>query len=159
MQPASGVAGSFGQTVLTTEIPSFQAGLIAFLFIFVLMGIMYYILRSEKNKTIPELGPIGSRGIVRIGNPLSSSEAAYVGIVTMVALELLLDVLIVVNAFQGMGSIALGTMLAGASFLAAVILAMYRSTFMSEAFMRKPRLELITANLSKESSSESAKHD
>jgi len=149
MELVSGVLGTFSQRALITEIPSFEAGLVAFLFAFLLMGIMYYVLRSDRNKTMPQLSPLGPKDIVRLGNPLSSSDAAYVGIVTMVILELLLDVLIVLSALQGMGSIAVGTMLAVAVFLAAAILAVYRSTYMSEAFMRKPRLELVAANLSK----------
>jgi len=63
------------------------------------------------------------------------------------------------SALQGMGSIALGTMLAVAAFLAAVILAVYRSTYMSEAFTRKPRLELVAASLSKKEVGEGEGHD
>ena len=148
MELVNGVLGTFSQRALITEIPSFEAGLVAFLFVFLLMGIMYYILRSDRNKTMPQLSPLGPKDIVRLGNPLSSSDAAYIGIVTMGILELLLDALIVLSALQGMGSIALGTMLAVAAFLAAIIFAAYRSTFMSEAFTRKPRLELVAANLS-----------
>ena len=148
MGPVGEALGIFSQTVLITEIPSFEAGLVAFLFVFLLMGIMYYVLRSDRNKTMPQLSPLGPKDIVRLGNPLSSSDAAYIGIVTMGILELLLDALIVLSALQGMGSIALGTMLAMAAFLAAIIFAAYRSTFMSEAFTRKPRLELVAANLS-----------
>jgi len=143
--------GAFGKTALVIEIPSFDAGLIAFLFIFLLMGIMYLILKSDKDKAMPQLSPLGPKETAKIGNPLSSSDAAYVGITTLVILELVLDALIVVSVLQGMGSIAVGTMLAIATFLAAAILAAYRSTFMSESFMRKPRLEQVAANLSKKS--------
>ena len=145
----NGLLGAFGKTALVTEIPSFDAGLVAFLFIFLLMGIMYYVLRSERNKAMPQLSPLGPKDTVRLGNPLSSSDAAYVGITTLVILELVLDVLIVVSVLQGMGSIAVGTMLALATFLAAAILAVYRSTFMSDSFTRKPRLEQVAASLSK----------
>jgi len=51
--------------------------------------------------------------------------------------------LVVVGVLQGMGSIAIGTMLALAAFIAAALLGVYRSAFMSEAFIRKPRLETI----------------
>ena len=159
MEPVGEVLRIFSQTVLITEIPSFEAGLVAFLFVFLLMGIMYCVLRSDRDKTMPQLSPLGPRDTVRLGNPLASSDAAYIGIVTMVILELLLDALIVLSALQGMGSIALGTMLAVAAFLAAVILAVYRSTYMSEAFMRKPRLELVAASLSKKEVGEGEGHD
>jgi len=96
--------------------------------------------------------------MARLENPLSSSDAAYIGMTTLVILELALDALIVVSALQGMGSIALGTMLALATFLAAAILAVYRSTYMSEAFTRKPRLELVAANLLKKAN-EDEEHD
>jgi hypothetical protein len=56
--------------------------------------------------------------------------------------------LVIAGAIQGIGSIAIGTMLALASFIAAAILAVYRSTYMSDAFMRKPRLELVASSLS-----------
>ena len=159
MEPVGEVLRIFSQTVLITEIPSFEAGLVAFLFVFLLMGIMYCVLRSDRDKTMPQLSPLGPRDTVRLGNPLASSDAAYIGIVTMVILELLLDALIVLSALQGMGSIALGTMLAVAAFLAAVILAVYRSTYMSEAFTRKPRLELVAASLSKKEVGEGEDHD
>jgi len=159
MEPVGEVLRIFSQTVLITEIPSFEAGLVAFLFVFLLMGIMYCVLRSDRDKTMPQLSPLGPRDTVRLGNPLASSDAAYIGIVTMVILELLLDALIVLSALQGMGSIALGTMLAVAAFLAAVILAVYRSTYMSEAFTRKPRLELVAASLSKKEVGEGEGHD
>jgi len=154
----NGLLGVFGKTALVTEIPSFDAGLIAFLLIFLLMGIMYYVLRSDRDKIMPQLSPLGPKDMAKLENPLSSSDAAYVGIITLVILELVLDVLIVVSVLQGMGSIAVGTMLALASFLAAGILAVYKSTFMSESFMRKPRLEHVAANLSKKSG-ESEEHD
>jgi hypothetical protein len=150
--------GAFSKTALVTEIPSFDAGLIAFLLVFLLMGVMYYVLRSDRNKVMPQLSPLGPKDVARLENPLSSSDAAYIGITMLVILELALDSLIVVSVLQGMGSIAVGTMLALATFLAAAILAVYRSTFMSEAFMRKPRLELVAASLSKKSS-EGEKHD
>jgi hypothetical protein len=76
----------------------------------------------------------------------------------LVILELVLDVLIVVSVLQGMGSIAVGTMLALATFLAAAILAVYRSTFMSDSFTRKPRLEQVAASLSKKAG-EGEEHD
>jgi hypothetical protein len=144
-----GLLGAFGKTALVTEIPSFDAGLVAFLFIFLLMGIMYFILRSDRDKVMPQLSSLGPKDVARLDNPLSSSDAAYVGITTLVILELVLDVLIVVSVLQGMGSIAVGTMLALATFLAAAILAAYRSTFMSDSFTRKPRLEQVAASLSK----------
>jgi hypothetical protein len=145
----NGLLGAFGKTALVTEIPSFDAGLVAFLFIFLLMGIMYFILRSDRDKIMPQLSPLGPKDVAKLDNPLSSSDAAYVGITTLVILELVLDVLIVVSVLQGMGSIAVGTMLALATFLAAAILAVYRSTFMSDSFTRKPRLEQVAASLSK----------
>jgi hypothetical protein len=132
------------------EIPSFVAGLIAFLFVFMLMGIMFFVLRGERDKTIPPLNTVGPTDVVKFENTLSSSDAPFLAIVTLVTLELVLDALIVVSALQGMGSIALGTMLAFATFLAAAILAVYRSGFMTEAFARKPRLEKIAAGFSEE---------
>jgi len=147
----NGPLGAFGKTALVIEIPSFDAGLIAFLLIFLLMGIMYFVLRSDRDKVMPQLSTLGPKDMAKLDNPLSSSDAAYVGITTLVILELLLDALIVVSVLQGMGSIAVGTMLAIATFLAAAILAVYRSTFMSESFMRKPRLEHVAASLSKKS--------
>jgi hypothetical protein len=146
----SGPSGISSQMGLVTAIPSFDAGLIAFLLVFLLMGIMFYVLRTEKNKTLPPLNPLGPREIVRFENPLSKSDAPYLAIITLVTLELVLDALIVVSVLQGMGSVAVGTMLAIASFLAAAILAVYRSAFMSEAFTRKPRLEIVAASLFKE---------
>jgi hypothetical protein len=146
---ADGTLGAFGKTALVTEIPSFDAGLIAFVFIFLLMGIMYFVLKSDRDKVMPQLSPLGPKDVAKLDNPLSTSDAAYVGVITLVILELILDVLIVVSVLQGMGSIAVGTMLAFAAFLAAAILAVYRSTFMSDSFTRKPRLEHVAANLSK----------
>lgn len=150
MESANNIlSGDFGKTALVTEIPSFEAGLIAFLFVFLLMGIMYYVLRSDRDKMMPQLSPLGPRDTVKLENPLSSSDAAYIGIVTLVITELGLDALIVVSVLQGMGSIAVGTMLAIAAFVAAAILTVYRSTFMTEAFTRKPRLEHVAARLSR----------
>jgi len=144
-----GPSGVSNQTALITEIPSFEAGLIAFLFVFLLMGITFYVLRTERNKKVPQLNPLGPRETVRLENPLSSSDAPYLAVVTLVILELVLDALIVVSVLQGIGSVAVGTMLAIASFLAAAILAVYRSTYMSDAFTRKPRLEIVAASLFK----------
>ena len=149
--------GAF-KTALVTEIPSFEAGLIAFLFVFLLMAIMYYVLRSDRDKMMPQLNPLGPKDMAKLENPLSSSDAAYIGIITLVILELVLDALIVVSVLQGMGSVAVGTMLALAAFLAAAILAVYKSTFMSEAFTRKRRLELVAASLLKKAS-EGEEHD
>ena len=135
-------------TFLVIEISSYEAGVIAFLFLFSLMGIMFYILRTERDKTIPALNPLGPNDIVRVENPLSNSDAPYLAIITLVVLELILDGLIVVGVFQGTGAVAVGTMLAFAAFLAAAILVIYRSTFMDEAFTRKPRLEVVAAGFS-----------
>jgi hypothetical protein len=154
----NGPLEAFGKTALVIEIPSFDAGLIAFFFIFLLMGIMYFVLRSDRDKVMPQLSPLGPKDVAKVDNPLSSSDAAFVGIITLVILELALDVLIIVSVLQGMGSIAVGTMLAMATFLAAAILAVYRSTFMTDSFMRKPRLERVAANLSKKPS-EGEEHD
>jgi len=154
----NGLLGAFGKTALVTELPSFDAGLVAFLFIFLLMGIMFFILRSDRDKMMPQLSPLGPKDVAKLDNPLSSSDAAYVGITTLVILELVLDVLIVVSVLQAMGSIAVGTMLALATFLAAAILAVYRSTFMSDSFTRKPRLEQVAASLSKKAG-EGEEHD
>jgi hypothetical protein len=146
------------QTALVTEMPSFEAGLIAFLLFFLLMGIMFYVLRTERGKRAPPSEPLGPSEMVRRENPLSNSDAPFLGIVTLVILELVLDALIVVSVLQGMGSTAVGTMLAVAVFVAAAILAVYSSTFMEEAFTRKPRLEVVAANLS-EKIRESEEHD
>lgn len=125
------------------EIPSYVAGLVAFLLIFLLMKIMSLILRAERGKTIPQLSPLGPAEVARFENPLSSSDAPYLALVTLVSFEIILDFLIVVGALQGMSSVALGTMLAIAAFLAATILGVYRDAFMSDMFTRKPRLERI----------------
>lgn len=130
---------------LLIEIPSYVAGLIAFLFILLLMGIMFLVLRTEKSKTIPPLNRLGPADVVGFENPLHSSDAPYLAIITLVSFEIVLDILIVAGALQGMGSITIGTMLAVAAFLAAAILAVYRDSFMSDVFTRKPRLESIAA--------------
>ncbi len=142
-----GSRGLSNPIALVIEIPSFEAGLVAFLFLFLVMGIMFYVLRMERDKTMPLLDPLGPNDIVRRENPLSSSDAPFLAIVTLVILELVLDALIVVSVFQGTGSTAIGMMLAFAAFLAAAILAVYRSTFMNDAFTRKPRLERVAATL------------
>jgi len=126
------------------EVPSYAAGLFAFLLVFLLMGIMFLVLKAERDKTIPPLN-LGPTDVAKFENPLSSSDAPYLAIITLVTLELVLNALIVVNALQGAGSIAIGTMLAFGTFVAAAILEVYRSSFMSDAFTRKPRLETITA--------------
>jgi len=136
-------------TVLA-EIPSFEAGPIAFLFVFLLMGIMFLILRTERNKTMPGVNQLGPAETATFENPLSLSDTPYVAITTLVVLELILNFLIVASALQGVGSIAIGTMLAIVTFLAAVILVVYRSAFMSDDFTRKPRLEDISARLVEE---------
>jgi hypothetical protein len=130
---------------LLIEIPSYVAGLIAFLCIFLLLGIMFVVLRTEKGRTFPSLNRLGPTDRAVVRNPLSSSDAPYFAIVTLVAFEVVLDVLIIVAAFQGMSSITIGTMLALAAFLAAAILSVYRDAFMSYVFMRRPRLESIAA--------------
>jgi hypothetical protein len=121
------------------------------------MAIMFYVLRTERNKTPPPSNSLGPHDIVRLENPLSASDAPYLAIITLVLLELVLDALIVVSVLQGMGSIAVGTMLAFAAFIAAAILAIYRSTYMSDAFTRKPRLETVATSLS--STLEGEQHD
>mgnify|MGYP001044478976 CR=1 FL=1 len=140
-------SGFSRQTALVTEIPSFEAGLVAFLIVFVLMGIMFYILRTERDKTIPPLKTLGPTDTVRFEGALSRSDAPYVAIMTLVMLELILDALIVVSVVEGMGSTSIGTMLAFAAFLAAAILAVYRSAYMGDAFTRKRRLEIVSASL------------
>ncbi len=132
---------------MAIEIPSFEVGIIAFIFAFLLMWIMFHVLKTEKEKTMPTLNPLGPSDISRLENPLSISDAPFLAIVTLVTLELILDALIVASVLQGVGSIAVGTMLAVAAFLAAAIIEVYRSAFMSESFTRKPRLEKIAANL------------
>ena len=132
------------------EIPSFVAGLLAFLFIFALMGIMFFVLREDRDRTVPMLDTIGPYEVVKSENVLARSDAPFLAIVTLVAVELIVDALIVVGALQGAGSYLIGTMLAIATFLAAAVLAVYRSSFMCDAFLRKPRLERIAARLSEE---------
>ena len=143
----NGLSGVSSQIALVTEIPSFEAGLIAFLFVFLLMGMMFYVLRTERQKTVPAMNPLGPAETARFENPLSRSDAPFLAMVTLVIFELVLDALIVVSALQGMGSVAIGTMLAVAAFLAAAILIVYRDAYMSEAFTRKPRLEVVAARL------------
>jgi hypothetical protein len=128
------------------EIPSFVGGLIAFLFVFLLMGVMFFVLREERDKTIPPLSTVGPSDVVEFENTLISSDAPFLAIITLATLELVLDALIVVSALQGAGSITIGTMLALATFVAAAILGVYRSGFMREAFTRKPRLEKVAAS-------------
>jgi len=154
----NGLSGTANGTVLAIEIPSFEAGLVAFLMLFLIMGIMFYVLRTDRGKIIPKLNPLGPNDMVRSENPLSVSDAPFLAIITLVILELVLDALIVISAVQGMGSAAVGAMLALAAFIAAGILAVYRSTFMDDAFTRKPRLEIVSANLF-ERSSEGEKPD
>lgn len=140
-----GPSGVLDPIILTVEIPSYQAGVIAFCIVFLLMAVMFSVLRSERTKSIPPLNRLGPTDVVILRNPLSSSDAPYLAVITLVVLEVALDALIVLTALQGAGSIAIGTMLALATFLAAVILAVYRSTFMDDSFTRKPRLESIAA--------------
>ena len=132
------------------EIPSFVAGLLAFLFVFALMGVMFFVLREDRDRTIPLLDTVGPTDVAKYENPLARSDAPFLAIVTLVAIELIVDALIVVSALQGAGSFLIGTMFAIATFLAAAILAVYRSGFMDDAFLRKPRLERIAARLSEE---------
>jgi hypothetical protein len=151
MEPLiNGPCRALAKTALVTEIPSFEAGLVAFVFIFLLMGIMFYLLRTERTKTMPHLSALGPRDTVTFENPMSNSDAPYFAVITLVVLELAFDVLIVVSVLQGMGSVAVGMMLAVASFLAAAILAVYRTAYMKEAFTRKPRLETVAASLFKD---------
>jgi ABC-type antimicrobial peptide transport system permease subunit len=138
------------------EIPSFVAGLIAFLFVFLLTGIMFFVLREERDKTIPPLNIVGPTDVARLEPVLTSSDAPFLAIVTLITLEITLDALIVVSVLQGMGSTAVGTMLAVATFLAAAILEIYRSSFMGEAFLRKRRLEIIATNLFEENDMDDA---
>jgi hypothetical protein len=140
------------------EIPSFVAGLIAFFLVFLLMGIMFFVLREERDKTIPPLNTVGPTDVAKQEPLLTSSDAPFLAIITLVTLEIVLDALTVVSVMQGMGSVAVGTMLAVATFLAAAILAVYRSSFMGDAFLRKPRLETIANNLFEEPSLDDA-HD
>lgn len=154
----SGLSVAASQIVLVTEIPSFEAGLIAFLFVFLLVGMMFYVLRTERDKTIPAMNALSRTETARFENPLSRSDAPFLAMVTLVILELALDALIVVSALQGMGSVAIGTMLALAVFLAAAILVVYRDAYMSEAFTRKPRLEVVASRLL-EDADEGEDHD
>jgi hypothetical protein len=132
------------------EIPSFIAGLLAFLFIFALMGIMFFILREDRDRTVPILDTVGPYDVVKSENLLARSDAPFLAIITLVVMELIVDTLIVVSTLQGAGTYLIGTMLAIATFLAATILAVYRSSFMGDAFLRRPRLEKIAARLSEE---------
>jgi hypothetical protein len=132
------------------EIPSFIAGLLAFLFIFALMGIMFFILREDRDRSVPTLDTVGPYDVVKSENLLARSDAPFLAIVTLVAMELIVDTLIVVSTLQGAGTYLIGTMLAIATFLAAAILTVYRSSFMGDAFLRRPRLERIAAHLSEE---------
>ncbi len=140
------------------EIPSYVAGLIAFSIVFLLMSVMFFVLRGERDKIVPPLKTLGPTDVVEIDNVLAKTEAPFLAIVTLVTIELALDTLIVVSALQGMGSVATGTMLAIAVFLAAAIVAVYRSVFMSDAFTRRPRLEKIAARQF-QPSDEGAAHD
>ena len=130
---------------LLIEIPSYVAGLIAFLFVLLLMGIMFLLLRTERGKTIPPLNRLGPADRAVFENPLSSSDAPYFAMITLAVFEIVLDVLIIVGALQGMSSTVIGTMLALAAFLAAAILSVYRDAFMSDLLIRKPRLESMAA--------------
>ncbi len=141
---------TLGSIALATEIPSYGAGLLAFLFVFILMGIMFYVLRAERDKQILVAKPLGPTDTVNFENPLSRSDAPFLAMVTLVILELALDALIVLSAFWGMGSVGIGTMLALAAFLAAAILLVYRDAYMRESYTRKPRLEIIAAHLLEE---------
>jgi hypothetical protein len=132
------------------EIPSFIAGLLAFLFIFALMGIMFFILREDRDRTVPILDTVGPYDVVKSENLLARSDAPFLAIITLVVMELIVDALIFVSTLQGAGTYLIGTMLAIATFLAATILAVYRSSFMGDAFLRRPRLEKIAARLSEE---------
>jgi hypothetical protein len=132
------------------KIPSFLAGLVAFLFAFGLMGVMFFILREERDRQMPLLDTVGPTDVIKLENTATSSDAPYLAIVTLVLLELVADGLIVVSVEEGAGSIMIGTMLAIAAFLAAAILSVYRSNFMGEAFLRKTRLERIATQLHNE---------
>jgi hypothetical protein len=132
------------------EIPSFDAGLVAFAAAFLLMGVMFFVLREERDRAIPLLGTIGPSDVARFETTPKLADAPFLAIVTLVIIELIVDALIVVTVLQGAGTFATGTMLALAALLAAAILTVYRSNFMSEAFLRKPRLEKIAARLVEE---------
>ena len=146
----NGHRSTLSSVTLAAEIPSFEAGLLAFLFVFILMGIMFYVLRSERDKQILVANPLGPSDTVSFENPLSRSDAPFLAIMTLVILELAVDALTVISAFRGMGSAGIGTMLAIAAFLAAAILWVYRDAYMSESYTRKPRLEIIAAQLLEE---------
>jgi len=133
------------------EIPSFVAGLIAFLFVFVLMGLMFFVLREERDWAMPPMmNTVGPTDVAKSENAFASSDAPFLAIVTLVSIEIILAAMIVVSTLLGSGSFFIGTMLGIATFLAAAILAVYRRSFMDEAFLRKPRLERISARLSEE---------
>ena len=132
------------------EIPSFVAGLLAFFFVFALLGVMFFVLREDRDRTLPLLKTIGPTDIAKSDNELALSEAPFLAIVTLVAIELIVDALIVVSALQEPGSFQIGTMFAIATFLAAAILGVYSSSFMGDAFLRKTRLEIIAARLSED---------
>jgi hypothetical protein len=117
---------------------------------------MFFVLREERDKTIPPLNIVGPTDVARLEPVLTSSDAPFLAIVTLITLEITLDALIVVSVLQGMGSTAVGTMLAVATFLAAAILEVYRSSFMGEAFLRKRRLEIIATNLFEENDMDDA---
>jgi len=134
-----------GAGYLLLEIPSFAAGLIAFVFVFLLMGVMFFVLREERDRTMPSLNAVGPTDMAKSENVFASLDAPFLAVVTLVILEIVVDAVIVVSVLQGAGPFATGTMLAIATFLAAAILAVYRNSFMSDAFVRKPRLEKIAA--------------
>ncbi len=114
------------------------------------MGIMFFVLREDRDRTMPLLDTVGPFDVAKSEGTPERSDAPFLAIITLVVTELIVDALIVVNALQGAGSFLIGTMFAIATFLAAAILAVYRSSFMNDAFVRKPRLERIAARLSEE---------
>ena len=130
---------------LLLEIPSFLAGLVAFSLVFVLMGVMFFVLREDRDRTMPQLPTIGPADVAKIEGASTARDAPFVAIVTLVAFELVIDVLTVLSVIQGTGSFTIGTMLAIGVFIAAAILAVYRSNFARDAFLRKPRLEIIAS--------------
>ena len=135
-----------------------MAGLIAFLFVFLLMGVMFFVLREERDRTMPPLNTVGPTDMAKSENVFASLDAPFLAVVTLAILEIVVDAVIVVSVLQGMGSFAIGTMLALATFLAAAILAVYRNSFMSDVFVRKPRLEKIAARFFEETDKSEA-HD
>ncbi len=147
-----------GSLIPLLEIPSFAAGLIAFVFVFLLMGVMFFVLREERDRTMPPLNTIGPSDMAKSENVFASLDAPFLAVVTLVILEIVIDAVIVVSVLQGAGPFATGTMLAIATFLAAAILAVYRNSFMSDAFVRKPRLEKIAARFFEETDRSEA-HD